>query len=502
MNVARLVLDCVERCGEYTSVYYEGWEFTNVQWLRRAERLASVLLSLGVRPGGRVAVMMPNSPDVTAAFHACWRIGAVIVPLPPQLHAAEARYILASCGPRVVLSCPTLVGRLREAMADLPVLEHLLTIGPEKGAEDIEPRLSAAEPIRTLRECPDDELALLLYTSGTTGHAKGVMLTHGNLRTNALAVAKLYRPAPKAMLLHVLPLSHSFGVLCMNVEAVHGMRSVILPRFDTPLVFHAIQQFRVRRFSAVPTMLVAMCHFKHREEYDCASLELVTSGGSALPEEVRLEFERLFRCRVQNGYGLSEAAPTVSAFTDEEPHRPGSSGRPIPGVEVRIVDAAGRTLTAGESGEICARGPNVMAGYWNDPEATAAVIRDGWLHTGDVGHLDADGYLYITDRLKDIIIKGGENISPRQIEEVLHKHPAVAEVAVIGLPDSTLGEEICAVVVLRAGHTVTEAELQEHAGHYVHKYRVPARIVFRSELPKSGVGKILKRELRRELSGT
>jgi long-chain acyl-CoA synthetase len=289
--------------------------------------------------------------------------------------------------------------------------------------------------------------------------------------------------------------------LCMNVEAVLGLKSVILPRFDTPHVFHAIQEFRVRRFSAVPTMLVAMCQFHHRTQYDCSSLEQITSGGAALPEEVRLEFERLFRCPVRSGYGLSEAAPTVSCYADGEAARPGSSGRPIPGVEVRILDDAGRPLATGRSGEICARGPNIMTGYWNDPEATAAMLRDGWLHTGDVGHLDADGYLYITDRMKDIIIKGAENISPRQIEEALHSHPAVAEVAVVGIPDATLGEEICAVVVLRTGHSATESELREHAGKFVNRFRVPTRVVFRSELPKNGVGKILKRELRRELSG-
>jgi long-chain acyl-CoA synthetase len=501
MNVAQLVLDCVERCGEYTSVYYEGRQFTNVECLRRAERLAAVLQSYGVRPGDRVAVLMPNSPDVTAAFHAAWRIGAVIVPLPPQLLAPEARYVFGHASPRVILGCPTLSHRLNDSIAGLTNKPLLLSIGPADGAEDIEPQIEAAAPIRCIHTSADNDLALLLYTSGTTGHPKGVMLTHGNLRTNAVAVAEYYHPAPQTMTMHVLPLSHSFGVLCMNVEATLGLKSVILPRFDTPHVLHTIQEFRVRRFSAVPTMLVAMCHCPHRERYDCSSLEHVTSGGAGLPEEVRLEFERLFGCPVRSGYGLSEAAPTVSAYRDGEACRPGSSGKPIPGVEVRIVDHDGRQLPADGPGEICVRGPNVMTGYWNDPEATAAVIRDGWLHTGDVGHLDADGYLYITDRLKDIIIKGGENISPRQIEEVLHTHPAVAEVAVVGLADDKLGEEICAVVVLRVGHSATEDELKEHVGQFVHRFRVPGRIVFRKELPKSGVGKILKRELRRELGG-
>ncbi len=500
MNVARLVLDCVERCGEYPAIYYEGQTFTNVEHLRRAEHLAAVLESIGIRPGDRVAVMMPNNPDVTAAFHAVWQLGAAIVPMPPQLLAGEAGYILNSCSAKVLLAWPSLVGRLQETIADLAEKPQLLTIGDAAGARNIEPDLRAASPIQTLHDCPDDHLALLLYTSGTTGNPKGVMLTHGNLRTNALAVAERYHPAPQTMTLHVLPLSHSFGVLCMNVEAVHGLKSVILPRFDTPHVFRAIQEFRVRRFSAVPTMLIAMCHFPQRQDYDCSSLEQITSGGAALPEEVRLEFERLFGCPVRSGYGLSEAAPTVSCYADGEAARPGSSGRPIAGVQVCIQDDAGRPLPAGQSGEICTCGPNVMAGYWNDPDATKTVLRNGWLHTGDVGHLDADGYLYITDRMKDIIIKGAENISPRQIEEALHSHPAVAEVAVVGLPHVTLGEEICAVVVLRAGHSATEAELREHAGRFVNKFRVPTRIAFRSELPKNGVGKVLKRELRRELA--
>jgi long-chain acyl-CoA synthetase len=503
MNVARLVLDCVERCGEYTAVYYEGQSFTNVERLRRAERLAAVLQQHGVRPRDRVVVMMPNSPDVTSAFHAVWRIGAVIVPVPPQLLAAEVRYIVASAGAGVVLTCPPLAARLCEATAGLPDFRHLLVIGANTvaGAEDVEPQLTAAEPIRSVHDSRDGDLALLLYTSGTTGNPKGVMLTHHNLRTNALAVAELYRPQPQTMTLHILPLSHSFGVLCMNLEAVYGLKSVILPRFDVKQVFESIQAFRVRRFSAVPTVFVALCHCPERERYDCSSLELVSSGGAALPEEVRLLFERLFRCPVLGGYGLSEAAPTVSAYADGEAYRPGSSGRPIPGVEVCILDGAGRPLPTGQSGEICVRGPNVMTGYWNDPEATRAVLRDGWLHTGDVGHLDADGYLYVTDRMKDVIIKGGENISPRQIEEAIHAHPAVAEAAVIGLPDAAFGEEVCAVVVLRPGHAATEGELCEHVARFVSRFKVPARVVFRSELPKSGVGKILKRELRRELTG-
>ncbi len=500
MNVARLMLDCVDRCGEFTSIYYEGRAFTNAEHLRRAERLAAVLCSFGVRSGDRVVVMMPNSPDVIAAYHAVWRIGAVVVPVARQLTAAEVRFIVDSSGAGVVLTCPALVPRLREATAELPEFRCLLSIGAAVGAENIEPAMIAADPVRTCHDGPPGDLAVLLFTSGTTGNPKGVMLTHENLRTNALGVAEQYRPAPRTMTLHVLPLSHSFGVLGMNLDVVCGLRSVILPWFEPKRALQAIHEFRVQRFFAVPTMLIALCHDPERDRYDCSSLELVTSGGAGLPEELRLEFEASFRCSVRSGYGLSEAAPTVSFCAEGEAFRPGSSGRAVPGVDVCIQDHSGKQLPPNQAGEICVRGPNVMAGYWQDPAATAAVIRDGWLHTGDVGHLDDDGFLSITDRMKDIIIKGGENISPRQIEEALHSHPAVAEVAVVGLPDATFGEDVCAVVVLRAGHAATEAELREHAGRLVHRFKVPARVAFRDALPKSTVGKVLKRELRRELS--
>jgi long-chain acyl-CoA synthetase len=501
MNVARLMLDSVERRGEYPAIFFDGREITNVEHLQRAEKLAAVFRSFAVGPGDRVVVMMPNSPDVTAAFHACWRIGAVIVPLPPQLLATEVRYILRSAEPKVVLGCPSLVARLKEATADFRDAPNLVSLGPAEAATDIEPAIGSVEPVRGGHDCSDAELAVLLYTSGTTGNPKGVMLTHGNLQSNALATAERCGPVPGTMTLHVLPLSHSFGMLCMNVEALLGLRSVILPRFDATRVFESIERFQVRKLSAVPTMLIALSNAPERGRFDCSSLEHVTSGGAPLPEEVRLEFERQFKCPVRSGYGLSEAAPTVSAYAEGEPAKPGSSGRPIPGVEVHIVDDAGRTLPAGEAGEICVRGPNVMSGYWRDPEATRAVIRDGWLHTGDVGHFDEDGYLYITDRIKDVIIKGGENISPRQVEEAMYSHPAVQEVAVIGVPDASLGEEVCAVVVLREGHWATEGELREHTARFVNKFRVPARCIFRSNLPKNGVGKILKRELRREISG-
>lgn len=500
MNVARLLTDSIEQFGEFPAVNFEGRWYTNVERLLWAEKLASVLGAHGACPGDRVLVMMPNSPDVTATFHAVWRLGAVIVPVTPHLTASEVRYLLESSGVSIAITCPVLQTRLTEASAGIASFRELLTIGGD-GPNNIAQEVAAAEPIRSTYATADDDLALLLYTSGTTGNPKGVMLTHRNLDANARATAEVVRPPPQTMHAHILPLSHSFGVLCMNMDALQGCRSVILPRFDCHQFFEAIQEFQVKRFAAVPTVLNYMLLYPDRDKFDCSSLEYVSSGGAALPEEIRRHFEEEFHCKVLRGYGLSEAAPTVSALGEVDWPRPGSVGKPLPGVDVLITDDVGRPVPPGTHGEICVRGANVMKGYWNDPEATRAVMRDGWLRTGDIGRLDADGYLYITDRLKDIIIKGGENISPRQIEEVMMQHPAVAEVAVIGVPSDAFGEDVGAVVVLRPGHDATESELRAFTSHHIARFKVPVRVFIRGSLPKNSLGKVLKRELKRDYSG-
>ena len=506
MNVGKLSLDNLEKFGTYTHLHYGGRGYTNEETLTYAAALAEVLEARGIGVDDQVMVMMPNSPVVLAAFQAAWKIGAVIIPVTPQLGAPEVRYMLEDSEAKVVLTAPVLAPLLQQAAEGLAGAPNLLVVGGTDvtGATDIEGEIEARigqGPPDRLAERDDGDLALLLYTSGTTGHPKGVMLTHGNMYSNAISCYDMNPEIPQGERgLAVLPLSHSYGVLMMNLGLIFGSVNVLLPRFDIKEVFESLQKYEIERFAVVPTMLSYMLNYPERDQYDLSHLERLGSGGAALPNEVRLEFERTFDCEVKEGYGMSECAPSASGYGPEEPYRVGSVGRAIPGVNLSIRNDANEELPRGEAGEICIQGPNVMRGYWNKPEATEDALAGGWLHSGDVGHMDDDGFIYITDRKKDLIIKGAENISPREIEEALHQHPAVAEVAVVGVPNERFGEDIWAAVVVRHGQSVEEDELRAHTAEFVTKFKIPTRFVFRDELPKNPTGKIQKRAIREDLA--
>ncbi len=498
MNTTQLALDNIARFGEYAATYFEERCLTNVQSYRRACQLATVLRKHGVKGTDKVVVMMLNSPDVAAAFIATWKLGAVTIPVTPMWNAREVRYVLEDSGAQLVITSPELAARLREAAAGLPDFREVVTIGASgvDGSGDIAAELEVAEPYEPVADCQPDELALLLYTSGTTGNPKGVMLSHENLLFIADSCYENSKTIGPYRSVLVLPLSHIYGVLMMNLGYRYGAASRILRQFDTKQVLQTIQDFKVQRMALVPTMLSYLINHPERERFDVSSLEQVNSGGAPLAESVRLEFERLFGCRVVQGYGMSETAGALTGYQPEEAYRVGSVGRALPDVELCIMDFNQQILELGEVGEICARGRNIMMGYLNKPEATSGAFVDGWLCTGDIGYLDADGYVYITDRKKDLIIKGGENISPREIEEGIYSHPAVAEAAVFGVPDEVYGENIAAAIVLRAGQNLTEAEMKEYIGQYVTRFKVPARIEFLPSLPKNNSGKILKRTLK------
>ena len=504
MNAARLALDSLERYGEYPAIRFEGSLHTNLDQERLAGRIAAVLLDHGIGPGDRVLVMMPNRPSIFAAFQGVWKIGAVILPVMPQLGPTEVRYLLENSEATAALTAPVVAPVVGEAAAAVETLRHHLVLGETSvsKAEDVSGAVESAVPVQSLVDRADDDLALLLYTSGTTGRPKGVMLSHRNLLWTANSITSMVQMPPQMRILHFLPMAHSYGVLMMCAGFVKGMVATLMVQWNTQEVFENLERFQIQRLSVVPTMLTYMLDFPERDRYDLSHLAWVWSGGAALATEVCAEFERVFKCEVKDGYGLTESTACATAYSDEDSYRPGSCGRAVPGVKVTVMDDDGRLLDAGEWGEVCISGPNLMKGYWHDDDSTAAARRGAWLLSGDVGYLDEDGFLYITDRKKDLIIKGGENISPREIEEALYEHPAISEVAVAPVPHPVYGDDIWAAVVRKPGIEVDEKELRAHTAEFVTKFKLPSRFVFFEALPKNAVGKILKREIRDQFAAT
>jgi long-chain acyl-CoA synthetase len=339
---------------------------------------------------------------------------------------------------------------------------------------------------------------MLLYTSGTSGRPKGVMVTHENIAAAVESTNALNPDLPRYPMLHVLPLTHSFGLIMLKLAQRWGMSCVLMPQFDPVRIFQAIEQHQIGYMPVVPTMLVHLLQHPQRSEFNCSSLYRITSGGAPLPEKLRQHFQQAFGCRVDQGYGLSESLAIAAAYDDHESYRPGSVGRAEPGITIRIADDKDRTLLPLQAGEVCLSGANITPGYWRDPIATQEAFQAGWFHTGDIGYLDEDGYLHITDRKKELIIKGGENISPSEIEEALYLHPAVAEAAVIGIPDNVFGEEICAVIQLKLGIEATGDDIRSHLALHVTKFKIPRHVVFQAALPKNALGKIQKRVIREQ----
>ena len=353
------------------------------------------------------------------------------------------------------------------------------------------PRAEADEPRA------GDDTAVILYTSGTTGTPKGAELTHDNLRLNCTKTARMIGISEQDVVLGALPLFHSFGQTCgLNASVAYGSCLTLIPRFDPVKALEIIARDEVTVLEGVPTMYHAMLNAPGHEDVDTSSLRVCISGGSAMPVEVMKAFEREFDCMILEGYGLSETSPVASFNHPDRDRKPGSIGTPIEGVEMKLVDDDGNDVAQGEVGEIVIRGHNVMKGYWGRADATAEAMKGGWFASGDMATVDEDGYFFIVDRKKDMIIRGGYNVYPREIEEVLYEHPAVSEVAVIGVPDDSLGEEVAAAVVLKSGEEASADDLRAYAKERVAAYKYPRRIWFPDELPKGPTGKILKREIK------
>ncbi|HUT54213.1 MAG TPA: long-chain-fatty-acid--CoA ligase [bacterium] len=506
MNLSELLKDNINRFGEYPLLHFGGRDITNAELMREINGVAAGLARMGVKPGDRVALVTGNSPEVIVAMFACFKLGAWAMPVVLSLRPPELALILNDAEPSTLIAQRAFIDRIQEPVKETRGIAHRVVIGkgPAQESWTSWDDLPSGGPAGfEARDCEPDEIALLLYTSGTTGSPKGVMLSHMNLYSSAINGARSQGLRQGDVNLLALPLNHSFGITAWLAALVYGMQVVLMPRFDPVETFRVIEKHKVQSTALVPTMMAFMLEVPDRDKHDLSSLTRIVSGGSPLTLKLRERMAAAYpRIQVLEAYGLTEASPGVSVTRPDREIRDRSVGQSIENQEIRVMDDRDRALGPGEVGEVCTRGPHVMAGYYKRPDETAAVIRDGWLHTGDLGYLDEDGYLYLTGRLKDMIIRGGVNVYPADVERVLRAHPAVVEAAVIGVPDEVYGEEIAAVVVKKPGSPITAETLIQYCMDNLAPFQVPKRVVFTQILPKSSMGKIKKKDLKDQFGGT
>src|SRR3954449_11720290 len=490
-NLAAILTDTATKHGDRTAMKLDDAELSYSMLGGASAHVAGMLRERGLEPGNRVGVMLPNVPYFPIVYYGILRAGGVVVPMNVLLKGREVEYYLSDPKAKLVFAW----GEFAEAAETGAKAAGADCVLVKPG--EFEKQVGAAEAITEVADRDAGDTAVILYTSGTTGKPKGAELTHANLTRNSrLVVDSLAQISHEDVTLGALPLFHSFGQTCgMNACVSIGATMTMVPRFDPEKALEVIQRDRVTIFQGVPTMYNAMLHCDRREEFDISCLRLCMSGGSAMPEELMRSFEEAFDCMILEGYGLSETSPVASFNHPDKERKPGSIGTPIEGVEMKIVDEDGNEVDQGEVGEIVIRGHNLMKGYWNRDDATKEVLQDGWFHTGDMARVDEDGYFFIVDRKKDMIIRGGYNVYPREIEEVLYEHPAVSEAAVVAVPDEKMGEEVGAAVVLKPDAEAAEDELRDFVKQRVAAYKYPRRLWFLDELPKGPTGKILKREI-------
>ncbi|RMG21828.1 MAG: long-chain fatty acid--CoA ligase [Methanobacteriota archaeon] len=471
-----------------------------------ASRLASGLQQLGIKKGERVAVSCPNTWQFPVIYFGIHKIGAIVVPLNILLKAGEIAYFLKDSGATAFICHSGESGKIlqegRKAFLQTETCKHMIVveekpIGEEIGFEELLRSEEEYKDISTERE----ETAVILYTSGTTGRSKGAELTHGNLFENALAVAGLMQLTSKDVHLVTLPLFHSFGqTVQLNAGFFAGSTLVLQRRFDPEKALQKMRKYQATIFVGVPTMYWGLLHTEIASEAAREikeTLRLGVSGGSAMPIEVLKEFERKFETIILESYGLSETSPVACFSRIDMPRKVGSIGVPLPGTEMKIVDEEGNDRPIGEIGEILIRGHNIMKGYFNRPRETERAFKGGWFHTGDLGKMDEDGYFYIVDRKKDLIIRGGYNVYPREVEEIMMTHPYISLVAVVGEKDKKYGEEIVAYVVPRKDTKPDEGEIIQWCRERMAAYKYPRKIRFVKDLPKTATGKIMKRALKK-----
>jgi long-chain acyl-CoA synthetase len=492
--MANLALNLVEAADIHpkrAAVRLDDLVLTYQELDERSARVAGLLAARGVEPGDRVGLLLPNVPQFPMLYYGVLRAGGVVVPMNPLLKAREIQYYLEDSGTTLLFAWDATAAE--SAKGAEAAGSGFVPVAPAS----FDRLLGEQAAVTSVAGRGDHDTAVILYTSGTTGRPKGAELTHANLRRNAaVSATTLFGLGPDDVVMGCLPLFHSFGQTCgLNAAVGSGACLTLLPRFDPGRALEVIQRDRVTVFEGVPTMYVALLHHPRRGEFDVGSLRLCVSGGAALPGEVLRGFEDSFGCVILEGYGLSETSPVASFNHPDRERKPGSIGTPIQGVELRLVDPLGEDVLTGEVGEIAIRGHNLMRGYWGREEATREAIPDGWFRSGDLARQDQDGYFFIVDRKKDLIIRGGYNVYPREVEEVLYEHPAVAEAAVVGVPHPTHGEEVGAAVVLKPGVEATPAELRAFCQERIAAYKYPRHVWLEAALPKTATGKLLRREV-------
>jgi len=488
---------------DYELLFFEEQRFTNLDVYRRVCLLGNGMRSVGLQRGDRIMAHMENCPDALHLYSACAKTGIVFCPTMFLLSAEELSWIAEHSEARYIITTPNLLPKVRLACPDLAATDRIIladSVGEEPGTIDLE-ELCKGQPgeLETDPDISEDDVAALLYTAGTTGRPKGVLLTHGNVGSNVRSVVASTRITRDEVALSALPLSHSYGLTTSLLPAVSGLTSILIRWFDATMIFEYTERFHVRTIAGVPAMFIQLLNHPRAPQFNVKSWKRLQSGAAPLPEEVLKAFREKFGVYLYEGYGLTEASPVVSTQSPHLPVKPGSVGPPVQGLEVKIRDEFERELPPGSPGEITIRGPSVMKGYLKDPEETERALRGGWLHTGDIGYCDEDGYLYIVERKKDLIITGGFNLYPSEVERVLERHPAVAEAAIVAEPDPIRGEVVHAFVVIEPGMEVTEKQLVEFTRKSLVYYKCPGHVTFLKDLPRTLLGKPSRRELRERL---
>lgn len=511
---------------EKKALHFLGKDITYAELDRKVRQFANYLQRLGLEKGDRVAIMLPNCPQGVIGYYGTLLAGGVVVQTNPLYTERELEYQLHDSGAKFILCLDIIFPKVSNVQSStnikhvivtriadyLPFPKNLLYPFVQKKQANLVVHIEESENIHVWKSIeraedtavdvpcdPEEDLALLQYTGGTTGFPKGVMLTHQNLVSNTrMGIHWLYNCREgEEVILGVLPFFHVYGMTAvMNLSIMEAYKMVLIPKFDIKMVLEAIKKHRVTLFPGAPTIYIALLNYPELHKYDVSSISACISGSAALPVEVQEQFESVTGGKLVEGYGLTESSPVTHGNFLWTKRVPGSIGVPWPSTDARIISLeTGEPLSVGEVGEIVVKGPQIMKGYWNKPEETAAVLKDGWLYTGDVGNMDENGFFYVKDRKKDMIVASGFNVYPREVEEVLYEHEKVQEVVVLGVPDPYRGETVKAFVVVKDGVTCSEEELNAFARKYLAAYKVPKVYEFRKELPKTTVGKILRRVL-------